>query len=63
MTAEHKELLQEFQEFAKTAGTATALMLHVAQRLHDGFPHAAKPLTAGYTAYSRHSGSGVRSPS
>jgi L-methionine (R)-S-oxide reductase len=35
MTAEHKELVQEFQEYAQTAGTATALMQHVAQRLHE----------------------------
>jgi len=35
MTAEHKELLKEFQEHANSAGTATALMLHIAQRLHE----------------------------
>jgi len=35
MTAEHKGLLQEFQECAKSAGTATALMQHIAQRLHE----------------------------
>jgi L-methionine (R)-S-oxide reductase len=35
MTAEHKELLLEFQEHAKSAGTATALMQHIAQRLHE----------------------------
>ena len=34
MTAEHKELLQEFQEHAKS-GTAIALMQHIAQRLHE----------------------------
>jgi L-methionine (R)-S-oxide reductase len=35
VTAEHQELLQEFQEYAKTAGTAIALMQHIAQRLHE----------------------------
>jgi L-methionine (R)-S-oxide reductase len=32
---EHEELLREFQQFARTAPTATALMEHVAHRLHE----------------------------
>lgn len=35
MTHEHEELLQEFQDFAKTAPTAMSVMEHVAQRLHE----------------------------
>lgn len=35
MTPEHEELLQEFQSFAKTASTATSLMEHIAERLHE----------------------------
>src|SRR5580698_2095571 len=31
----HEELLQEFQNFVKTALTAEALMTHIAQRLHE----------------------------
>jgi L-methionine (R)-S-oxide reductase len=34
MTREHEELLQEFQNFARTAPTATSVMEHIAQRLH-----------------------------
>jgi len=33
--AEHDELLREFQEFARTAPTATALMEFMTQRLHE----------------------------
>jgi L-methionine (R)-S-oxide reductase len=32
---EHDELLREFQQFAKTAATATRVMEHMAQRLHE----------------------------
>jgi len=32
---EHDELLREFQEFARTASTATALMEFMTQRLHE----------------------------
>jgi GAF domain-containing protein len=35
MTPAHKELLQEFQDFAKAAPTAHSLMEQVAQRLHQ----------------------------
>lgn len=35
MNAEHEELLRELQEFAKTALTATSVMEHIAQRLHE----------------------------
>jgi L-methionine (R)-S-oxide reductase len=35
MTLEHEELLQEFQNFARTAPTATSVMEHIAQRLHE----------------------------
>jgi GAF domain-containing protein len=35
MVDEHAELLREFQDFAKTAPTATSVMEHVAQRLHE----------------------------
>jgi GAF domain-containing protein len=31
----HEELLQEFQEFARTAPTAKAVMERIAQRLHE----------------------------
>ena len=31
----HQELLEEFSTYAQTALTATALMTHIAQRLHD----------------------------
>jgi L-methionine (R)-S-oxide reductase len=31
----HEELLQEFQEFGRTAVTAMAVMEHVARRLHE----------------------------
>jgi GAF domain-containing protein len=32
---EHQELLQEFQDFARTAPTAQAVMERIAQRLHE----------------------------
>jgi L-methionine (R)-S-oxide reductase len=32
---EHEELLQEFQDFARTAATATSVMERIAQRLHE----------------------------
>jgi L-methionine (R)-S-oxide reductase len=35
----HKELLQEFQEFALTAPTPTALMEGISQRLHEKITH------------------------
>jgi L-methionine (R)-S-oxide reductase len=35
MTVEHDRLLLEFEQFAKTAPTGTALMEHVAHRLHE----------------------------
>jgi L-methionine (R)-S-oxide reductase len=34
MTREHEELLQEFQNFSRTAPTVTSVMEHIAQRLH-----------------------------
>jgi GAF domain-containing protein len=33
--SKHQELLQEFQEFSKSAANASALMTHISQRLHD----------------------------
>ena len=35
MTPAHEDLLQEFQDFAKTAPTAHSLMEQVAKRLHE----------------------------
>jgi GAF domain-containing protein len=35
MTPTHRELLQEFQDFAKTAPTANSLMEQMAKRLHQ----------------------------
>jgi putative methionine-R-sulfoxide reductase with GAF domain len=35
MTDAHKELLQEFQDFALTTPTSNALMERIAQRLHE----------------------------
>jgi L-methionine (R)-S-oxide reductase len=35
MTSAHKELLQEFQDFVKTAPTANSLMEQMAKRLHE----------------------------
>jgi L-methionine (R)-S-oxide reductase len=35
MTRQHEELLQEFQSIARTAPTATSVMEHIAQRLHE----------------------------
>jgi L-methionine (R)-S-oxide reductase len=35
MTPVHKELLQEFQDFARTAPTANSLMEQMAKRLHE----------------------------
>ena len=35
MTDLQKELLQEFQNFARTASTVNPLMEHIAQRLHE----------------------------
>jgi L-methionine (R)-S-oxide reductase len=31
----HEELLQEFQDYARTAATAKAVMEHIAQQLHE----------------------------
>jgi len=33
--SKHQELLQAFRNFAETATTASALMSHISQRLHD----------------------------
>ena len=33
--SKHQELLQEFRQFAATAPSVTALMMHISQRLHD----------------------------
>src|SRR3984885_1331910 len=35
MTLGHEELLQEFQDFARTAATAESVMERIAQRLHE----------------------------
>jgi len=35
MLPAHQELLQEFQNFAKTAPTSQSVMEHIAQRLHE----------------------------
>jgi L-methionine (R)-S-oxide reductase len=35
MTLGHEELLQEFQEFARTASTPESVMERIAQRLHE----------------------------
>jgi len=35
MNAEHDQLLHEFEDFAKTAPTATSVMEHIAKRLHE----------------------------
>ena len=35
MTLVHEELLQEFQNFARTAATAESVMERIAQRLHE----------------------------
>ena len=35
MTLAHEELLQEFQDFARTAATAESVMERIAQRLHE----------------------------
>jgi len=35
MTLVHEELLQEFQDFARTAPTAESVMERIAQRLHE----------------------------
>jgi L-methionine (R)-S-oxide reductase len=35
MTDLHKEILQELQNFSKTAPTAESLMQHISQRLHE----------------------------
>jgi len=35
MTVEHEELLSELEQFAKTAPTGTAVMEHIAHRLHE----------------------------
>lgn len=33
--ADHKDLLAEFQQFTRTASTATSVMQYIAQRLHE----------------------------
>jgi L-methionine (R)-S-oxide reductase len=35
MASEHDELLREFQDYAKTASTAKAVMEHITRRLHE----------------------------
>jgi L-methionine (R)-S-oxide reductase len=35
MNEEHSEILEEFENFAKTAPTAIAVMEHIARRLHE----------------------------
>jgi len=60
----HKELLHEFEEFARTAPTADALMAHLAQRLHDqmarfnwiGF-YLVDPVDPGVLVVGRYAGS------
>jgi len=38
MTAQHEELLREFNDFAATAPTVHTLMEHISQRLHETLP-------------------------
>ena len=64
MTDAHKELLQEFQDFALTAPTAVALMERMAQRLHEnvtrynwaGF-YLVDPADPGYLNVGAYAGS------
>jgi len=64
MTPAHKELLQEFQDFAKTAPTAHSLMEQMAKRLHQkmtrynwtGF-YLVDPADAGYLIVGPYAGS------
>jgi L-methionine (R)-S-oxide reductase len=64
MTPAHKELLQEFQDFAKTALTAHSLMEQMAKRLHQkmtrynwtGF-YLVDPADPGYLIVGPYAGS------
>jgi len=64
MTPAQKELLQEFQEIARTASTAESLMQGMAKRLHEkmtrynwvGF-YLVDPADAGYLIVGPYSGS------
>jgi GAF domain-containing protein len=64
MTPAHKELLQEFQDFAKTAPTAHSLMEQIAKRLHEkmtrynwtGF-YLVDPADPGYLIVGPYAGS------
>jgi L-methionine (R)-S-oxide reductase len=64
MTTAHKELLQEFQDFAKTAPTANSLMEQMAKRLHQkmtrynwtGF-YLVDPANPGYLIVGPYAGS------
>ena len=64
MTPAHKDLLQEFQEFAKTSPTAHSLMEQMAKRLHQnmtrynwtGF-YLVDPADPGYLIVGPYAGS------
>jgi putative methionine-R-sulfoxide reductase with GAF domain len=64
MTDLHKELLQEFQNFARSAPTANALMEDIVQRLHEkmtrynwaGF-YVVDPADPGYLIVGPYTGS------
>jgi len=64
MSPLHEELLQEFQNFARTAPTAASLMERIAQRLHEkmtrynwvGF-YLVDPADAGYLIVGPYAGS------
>ena len=64
MTAAHRELLKEFQDFAGTAASASALMEHMAKRLHEkmtrynwtGF-YLVDPADPGYLIVGPYAGS------
>src|SRR5882724_4246339 len=64
MTPAHRDLLQEFQDFAKTAPTAHSLMEQVAKRLHEnmarynwvGF-YLVDPADPGYLIVGPYAGS------
>ena len=64
MTPAHRELLKEFQDYARTAPSANALMERIAQRLHakmtrcnwTGF-YLVDPADPGYLIVGPHAGS------
>jgi L-methionine (R)-S-oxide reductase len=64
MTPAHRELLQEFQDYARTAPSANALMERIAQRLHakmtrynwTGF-YLVDPADPGYLIVGPYAGS------